>query len=136
MSDPDWRSACIDLAVDSYLLIDSGQAVATASLFTEDAEYSTPMGTLRGRKEIARVMTSRESDPERRTRHVLGSHSVRLTGECAAKGSFVLCVYIVSDPAEVRLVPAVLGDVVDRYMLTDDGWRISHRALEIVAARR
>lgn len=135
MIDPNWRTACSDLAIHSYRLIDVGRAAESAALFTDDAEYVTPMATLRGRAEIARVMESRQADTGRRTRHVVGNQVVRLGADGFVSASFALCVYVVSDPAELRLIPAVVGDVEDYYAFVEDRWQIAHRTLDVVAAR-
>ena len=134
-ADGAWFPTCAELAVDSYRLIDLGRAADTAALFAEDAQYVTPLGTMRGRAQIASAMAKRQADTARRTRHVLGSHSVRSIDASTAEANFVLTVYVLSDPDDVRLPPSVLADVTDRYAMDDGHWRIAHRTLDVVATR-
>ncbi|MBN9068174.1 MAG: nuclear transport factor 2 family protein [Rhizobiales bacterium] len=132
------EAECIRLTTAFAVHLDSRRYEEVADLFTVEALYN-PRGTpYRGRRQILEYLHGRPA--LRRSRHVITNQFVRVTGPGTATGECVLLYFVHEDPL-AELVPAPLagielvGDYLDRFVLTDDGWRIAERIGRVVFQR-
>jgi hypothetical protein len=134
----DAEAECIRLTTAFAVHLDSRRYEEVADLFSVDALYN-PRGTpYRGRLQILEYLHGRPTS--RRSRHVITNQFVRITGPRTATGECVLLYFVHEDPL-AESVPAPLagielvGDYLDRFVLTDDGWRIAERIGRVVFQR-
>jgi hypothetical protein len=134
--------ACERLIYDYCRLVDFGEAGRIAELFTTDARWEGVELTLTGRGEIRDWFTRRQALTRRVSRHVCTNVSVDVLSDVEARS---LC-YMVNYrhdrrngdaalPAPME-VPKFVGELRDRFSLTDDGWRFSERRVELSFVRR
>ena len=103
-------------------------------IFTEDALLDAG-GALQGRDSIRQGMARR--NPKLRSRHVLTNILVDVVDDRNATGTTCLTLYRhVGDESlqdkPIELVgPAAVGEYLDRFALTAEGWRIASRVLAI-----
>ncbi|MFO6463359.1 nuclear transport factor 2 family protein [Jannaschia sp. KMU-145] len=126
------RAAIRDVLADYCRALDRMDLAALAALFTRDCEVAfgpDPRLTARGRDDLERSMARMWR--WRRTAHHLGQVRIWFDGPDHARAeSYVLAWHETSDGR-----PAVLHGVYrDRLRRTDEGWRLSHRAMEMNAA--
>jgi ketosteroid isomerase-like protein len=127
----DAERACERLIVAYTHLIDFGEAARVAELFTEDGVWESAEATMRSRDEIAAGFARRQDNTGRRSRHVCTNVAVDLISATEAAGVCYFTLYRADgvDPAAVAPLegPAIVGEYHDRFVRTDDGWRIAHR---------
>lgn len=126
------EAACRELVLRSAALADGGQPDALAALFSADAHLTRPNGVvLQGRTAIARAYRDRPA--HRVTAHlVCGTLFDELGPAHASATSRVL---LWSGDLRTDSGPQgraadgrqVLGRFVDRFVRTDEGWRIDRR---------
>ncbi|GGX19342.1 hypothetical protein GCM10007242_27740 [Pigmentiphaga litoralis] len=83
-----------------------------------------------GRKAAAET---RESNKERKTRHVASNYLFRLVDSNSACAISIVSLYLEDDCTTVGVTPLVLADCAERYVKEEGIWRISYRYLEPVA---
>jgi hypothetical protein len=134
----DAEAECIRLTTAFAVHLDSRRYEEVADLFSVDALYNPRGIPYRGRQQILEYLHSRPAS--RRSRHVITNQLVRITGPRTATGECVLLYFAHEDPL-AESVPAPLagielvGDYLDRFVLTDDGWRIAERIGRVVFQR-
>jgi len=129
---------CQRLALAFGKHVDYGEAEAAAALFTEDCVFERRGEVLRGRDAL--VATQRAHGPNRVTRHHCLTPVVTLIDSDTAEGVtyFVLYrhVFAEASPGPAPLSgPEVVGDYVDLFKRTPQGWRISKRVARTVFSR-
>ena len=133
------ESACSRLVHDFADLVDRREYARLAQLFTVDASFARPRSPdtiIVGRDNIHNAFAMRPIDDI--TRHLV--HNVRITPTSAeaANGSFYLVLYTArsnpqtSDFGATADSRRLIADIVDQYVLTEEGWRIFSRRGRIV----
>jgi hypothetical protein len=130
------EAECIRLTTAFAVHLDSRRHEEVAELFTPDALYN-PRGTpYRGKRQILEYLYGRPTS--RCSRHVITNQFVRVTGPGTATGECVLLYFVHEDPpAETAPLAGIelVGDYLDRFVLTDNGWRIAERIGRVVFQR-
>jgi hypothetical protein len=131
------------------LLSDMGDLEEWGRLFAEDADYTTASGAgWHGRAEIVESGRQRRArgthGPGSDNRHLSASVLVRSTGPDTAEAESYLAMYKDLVPEGDDHLPAgagtddeleksptllVLGYYRDRFVRTEDGWKVAHREL-------
>jgi ketosteroid isomerase-like protein len=132
------RFSVVDIIHKFYLLVDSGRASETASLFTADAELtfgpgSPKPGTING-EEIAAAMRDRERLADVTTRHVISNIALS-SGEEARIGAHYLITLFRADGGPRTTLPAFVADVDEAFLNTPEGWKIAERTITPVFFR-
>jgi ketosteroid isomerase-like protein len=128
--------ACRDLVLHAAMYADRSDSAALARLFTSDAELVRPNAQpLRGGEAIEASYAQRPA--ERITRHLVTNTVVDVVSpERATATSYVLLwIGSTADPATAHGRPAQrqqVGEFVDNFALTGDGWRIARREARFV----
>jgi hypothetical protein len=117
--------------------VDLGHASQLADVFAVDGVFDAGGLYLVGRAEIRRVFTERERVRELRTRHVCTNVHVDVVDDATATGVVYLTLYRRRGSTDWSVpvpttAPSLVGSYHDRYVLTDDGWRIARRTQEVV----
>ena len=127
--------ACERLTVQYCQLIDHGQAARTADLFSPNGVLDLGRGEWRGREAIRDGMKARDAMTQRISRHVCNNFLITSMENSRATATTYLSLYrsVVEAGEEVGRIdgPAVLGEYEDRFIKTDEGWRIAHRICRI-----
>jgi ketosteroid isomerase-like protein len=133
------ESACRDLAVRSFVLIDSRDWEPLAGLYAEDAVFTRPTSPnepIEGRAAILAQYQIRP--PTKITRHVVANTLIDVQGGDKATG--LLYVLLITGTAETDAptLPITadpvqfVGEFRDEYKLTAEGWRIARRTGSMV----
>ncbi len=110
---------------------DTGDSARFASLFTEDAIWEGGSGGATGRENIEQQALNSWLDPsEAPTKHVISNHLVFSEGDAHATGSSYFAVYA-KLPIVGIVIPAMLGDYRDEYLIKDGVCLISKRSTEM-----
>ena len=119
--------------IQSYRLVDDGQASGVTELFTEDGRFAI-VGAMEveGRESLAKFFAAREQDTRRRTRHCLTnlSFSSSSSGEATIRATLML--FVLTDD-RAATAPQALADVEDHYRFDGDSWQIQERTTTLVA---
>lgn len=140
--------ACARLIVEYAHRLDFGAADTIWELFVADGVWEMPGEGLRwsGWEELRQGLPARLSDDRRTTRHICTNTAITVLGEASASG----LTYMVNfrhdfgGPAMVdgarRLAPASLpryiGEYIDTFVKTADGWRFGARRVELSFSHR
>jgi hypothetical protein len=135
--------SCERLVNDYCRFVDFGEAARMAELFTEDGEWISAGGSMRGRAELLAAFGARQELGRRTSRHVCTNVSIDVLNPHQAVG---LC-YLINyrhDAAEdgPAMVPApidhakFMGEYHDRFVHTADGWRFASRRCDLAFLRR
>lgn len=134
--------ACERLIYDYCRLVDFGEASRIAELFTADARWEGVELTLTGREEIRDWFTRRQSLSRRVSRHVCTNVTVDVLSPAEATSVTYMINYRhdrrdgeAALPAPME-VPKFVGELRDRFALTDEGWRFSERRVELSFVRQ
>jgi uncharacterized protein (TIGR02246 family) len=122
------KMACRDLVTRYAMAFNRGDLDAFVALFSEDAVWHRPVGTLHGPAEIRAFM---ESLPQEQVaRHVNGASWAEPIDEDHARGWSQTVVYQTAGtretPARLEL-PTMIAEYVDEYVRHGDDWRFSRR---------
>lgn len=131
--------SCERLVVAYSHLIDFGEASRVAELFTDDGVWESAEATMQGRAGIAEGFGRRQANTGRRSRHVCTNLAVDVVSATEATGLCYFTLYRadnVSGPTATLEGPEIVGEYRDRFVLTDDGWRIVHRQASAGFVRR
>lgn len=129
------EAECVRLATAFAVYLDAQRYDDVVALFTADAVYHPRDTTFRGHGGIMSYLRSRPK--HRRSRHVMSNLLIDARSPSVADGSCVLTYYVdetdlpLTQPAPLR-GPNLVGDYVDRFILTDAGWRISQRIGQVL----
>jgi hypothetical protein len=133
MSDADWWSSCQALAIAFVNGLDKRRYDETAALFTDDGVFDRWGQIIAGRNALRQWMDTRPVDIV--TRHVCTNFEARRVGEDSAQGSILFTFYRAQaglDPGPLPLIgPEMIGEYVDQFRRTPDGWRIARRQVVI-----
>ncbi len=115
--------------------VDHGQARKIADLFSQDGIWTGPGVKMEGREELIAGFGHREDQKERMSRHVCQNFLCEVKNEDEAEGVVYLTLYR-HDGEPGRAVsplpgPALVGEYQDRFVRTEDGWRISERKIVV-----
>lgn len=141
---------CEDLIVRYAQLIDFGAPGRVWELFAEDGVWEMPLEGLRfaGHDELRTQVPAHLADDARTTRHVCTNVDITLSGPDTAEG---FCYFVnfrhdfdetVSTSEDgIRTLaptgsPRYVGEYVDRFVLTRDGWRFAHRRVQLGFSHR
>jgi ketosteroid isomerase-like protein len=126
---------CKRLATFYCHYIDHGEAANVADLFTEDGIWKSPEITMTGRDQIREGFQRRQDQKERTSRHVCNNLLVHVNSDTEAEGTVYVTLY--RHDGEVGRTfsplngPEMVGEYQDRYVKTNDGWRIASRRVFI-----
>jgi hypothetical protein len=113
------EAACQHLTSAYCHYIDRGEARRVVALFTEDAEWAAPEGVVKGRK----------------SKHICTNFWLEDVSETEASGGVYLTLYRDDgDPERERARvngPVLVGEYRDKYLLTNNGWRIAKRSVQV-----
>jgi len=134
----DAERACEALMIRYTHLVDFGPGAEVAGLFTTDGVWSSGEETYRGHVEL-RAFFGRDRG-HTTSRHVLSNALVTVNDDGTAGGLSYFTLYRDTE-ARPRVPdldgqPVILGQYRDRFVQTDDGWRIAHRQAEVGFVRR
>jgi len=116
------------LVIEHTYRNDSGRPDTVHELYTEDGVLELQGTTLRGRQAIAEWGRQLAKNPPWRViRHVCSNMRFVADGPDAAEGITILTVYMVAGPGAATTVPLQVGEDHDRFVRTDDGWRLASR---------
>lgn len=132
--------ACARLVTRYCHLVDHGAACEVADLFTVDGVWTSAETTMTGRAEIAHAFGLRQNNLARRSRHVCNNLLLEIEGPQAVTGVVYVTLYRHDgDPARPVAPlegPTLVGEYRDRFVLTDEGWRIGRREVVVSFLRR
>jgi len=133
--------ACERLIVDYARRVDFGEAGRVADLFTPDGRWEGTDLVLDGREEIRAWFGRRQGLDRRVSRHLCTNVAVDVVSPDEAVSLCHLVNYrhdrrgddrALPVPAEV---PKYVGELHDRFRRTPDGWRFTHRRVEVAFLR-
>ena len=113
--------------------VDHGHADTIHELYVDDGEVTLPPGPVRGR-EALRAWGRQIVDhtPWQTIRHVCGNMRFVYDGDNVAIGTSVLTVFMVAGEQAATTVPFNVGEDHDRFVRTEQGWRlVSRRWVEL-----
>lgn len=121
---------CINLVTDYAYHRDRFDAAEFSNLFTEDASLSVGNQTWEGRSNIrARI---EGLDKSGSIRHLMSTIRIEPIDELHARGVSYATIYTAAAGSNSTEGFAIIGEYHDRFVLTDDGWKISNRELKSV----
>lgn len=129
---PDWHFACAQVAIDFAVAIDHEEFDRVASLFTEDGVLDRFGDRTQGRIAIANWLTAER--PKQLIRHVCSNFSGRLLPSCEVEGSTYFTAYRAlgaPTPPVKNTVPLMVGEWIDIFAQTTEGWRIKQRRISV-----
>ena len=128
----DVRQACTDLVLDYAYYRDRPDAAGVANVFTEDARLSVLGQTYTGRKAIHDRIVAGADGPI--FRHMMST--IRIFPQDAKNATGVSYVTVYSAPRGEGPQPverfAGVGEYHDKFVRTDEGWRIAEREFVLV----
>lgn len=123
---------CRELVLSAAEAVDRQDYEGLVAYFTEDATLVRPGGQpLHGRSAILASYASKS--PDRLTQHLVCNHRVTVDPSGFAQSRCKVLLYASDSKRELtnqgRLADAThhVGEIVDRLVLTADGWRIQQR---------
>lgn len=128
LDDISCKIACTDLMVRLCDLLDKGENVAAAGLFSEEAELLAPNGNVLRGAEVRAFLENRS--PAIATRHVLSNVLITPGGPDTATVRAYILVYRVPRqepdalPRALPATPQAVGDWDMDLVRTSNGWRI------------
>jgi ketosteroid isomerase-like protein len=133
------EQACWRLVLESVRCNDARDWEGLVALYADDGVVERPSGE-RVVGHDAILASYSAGAPDRRTRHVCSNWTFALDDPTHARGRTSVVVYAwdVSTERDPRLGyrlddRVLIGDFEDRFVLTDDGWRIAERRATTVA---
>lgn len=125
---------CADLVIDYAHYRDSFNANEFANLFTEDGVLVIGENRWEGRDAIRARIEALDNGTT--IRHHMSS--IRISPIDADHATGVSYVVIYSAPSGTNEItgPSLIGDYIDSYVRTEDGWKIAHRELKTTFSQR
>jgi hypothetical protein len=128
--------ACQQLSIRFANAVDRWDYDTVISLFVPDGALDRWGTRIVGHAALRDWLNSRPREVV--TRHVCTNIQVTREDPRAARGLTYFTYYRATgragEPPET-LVPSMVGEYHDRFVLTEDGWRIAERAVEVVFPR-
>ena len=126
------------LVIEHAWRVDNGRADTVHELYTDDGELILPPGPVRGRDALrawGRQIVDRT--PWETIRHFSGNMRFAYDGDGdnTAVGTTVLTVFMVAGGQASTTVPYDVGEDHDRFVRTEQGWRIASRSWVELFAR-
>lgn len=137
--------ACERLVTRYCHYVDHGEAARIADLFAENGVFTAPgVVTLAGRDELRAGLGRRQEQSTTRTsRHVCNNLLVTVEDPDNASGTVYVTLYRHdrgeeedADATAPLGLPLMLGEYRDRFVRTDEGWRIAHREVAVAFRTR
>jgi hypothetical protein len=131
---PEWHAACAQVAVDFAVAIDHEDFNLVLSLFAENAVFEHFGGISRGHDQIQHWLKER---PKQLIRHVCSNFSGKLAVSGEVEGSTYFTAYRAMGTPTLPVkstTPIMIGEWLDRFVQTPEGWRIKHRRIQIAFA--
>lgn len=132
--------ACERLIMEYTHLVDGGNAIAIADLFTSDGVWCTDDFSMDGQDEIRAGFGRRQEVARRQSRHVCTNVVVTVDGDMATGLCYLVNYRHDSDtgaaekPAPAGL-PKYVGQYHDTFVRTSAGWRFQRRYCDMVFVR-
>jgi hypothetical protein len=114
---------------------DHGKADTVHELFVDEGEMSLGQTILRGREEIREWGRKRAAATDV-TRHVSTNMRFIADGDDRAEGTTVITQYMDKGDGPGTTVPAAVGEDHDRFVRTDQGWRLVSRSFDLLFVRQ
>lgn len=114
--------------------VDNGSAGTLGELVTDDAVIDLAGAPIRGRQAVAEWGRQLETPPWNTIRHVVGNPRFVYDGPDAAIGTTLLIVFMDADGMKSS-VPWNVGEDHDRFVRTEQGWRLAARTWVELFAR-
>ena len=127
------KEACTALSIAFANGVDSRDYARVVDVFADDAVLEHWDRSFNGREEIAAMLEARPFDMQ--TRHFCTNIEITQDADHAASGItyFLFFRGTENDNGPLPLNgPNLFGEYRDQFRLTDSGWRIAHRKIEIV----
>ena len=123
------------LVIEHGWRVDNGRADTVHELYVDEGELDVPPTPVHGRQALIewgrRIV---EAPPWRTIRHVCGNMRFVADGANAAEGTTVLTVFMVAGSEAPTTVPYSVGEDHDRFVRTEQGWKlVSRRWVELFA---
>lgn len=129
MTDPDDHRAIVQLTIDYCWALDTGDWDTLRRVFTDDAVTDLGAGGQRGIEEIIERVSSALGHLDD-SQHMVSTHQIRVDDDGrGAVGRCYLHAQHIRRAAEGGPHFVVAGRYEDRYVRTDDGWRIAERRI-------
>ena len=120
--------ACTNLVYGYAYHRDNFNADEFAMLFTEDARLSVLGQTWNGRDNIReRINSIRDGNTGR---HEMSTIYIEQVNEYEATGVSYATIYSAPPGEDTVSGPAFIGEYHDKFVLTDEGWKIAERTLK------
>jgi hypothetical protein len=118
------------LVIEAARRVDVGRADTLHELFVDDGTLAIGDGTLQGREQIRQWgQDAVEAHTFDGIRHVCGNMRFLATGDQTAEGVTVLTVFFDNQPTTPGTsVPWTVGEDHDRFVRTEQGWRLLARS--------
>ena len=134
MDSPEWWAACQALSTAFANGVDRRRNDEVLALFTEDAVLDRWGHSVTGHAALRRWLDGRPADVV--TRHVCTNFEARRTAADHAEGLTLFTFYRAArhdaaDPLPM-IGPAMVGEYLDQFRRTPDGWRIARREIRIL----
>ena len=124
--------ACSDLVLDYALYRDQHDTQKLVQLFSADAQLTLLGQTLKGRAAIRQRTLAAARGPK--TRHMMSTIRITPLSNDRAIGISYVAVYAATGAeGQIQSVagPAIIGNYVDEFERTSEGWRIASRRLDV-----
>ncbi len=124
-------AACTELVLDYALLRDQGDVEGYTALFSETASLTLRGKTITGTTAIRQRIGEARNGPM--TRHLMSTIRITPIDANRATGISYATIYAAARPdSGPAVVPGftVIGNYVDEFVRTAQGWRIQSRVLE------
>ena len=124
------------LVIEISWRIDHGKADTVAELFVEDGELDLGKTIFKGREEIREWGRKVVNDPQYRgIRHACTNMRFLSLGQNSAEGFTLVMAYMRDRDGSRATLPFAVGEDHDRYLRTDQGWRMVSRAWQELYSR-
>lgn len=125
----EWNLACAQVAIDFAVAIDHEDFDRALSLFTADAVFDRFGDIAHGHGEISKWLDER---PKQLIRHVCSNFSGTLLENGEVEGSTYFTAYRAMGTPDLPVkgtTPLMVGEWLDTFASTSEGWRIKKRAI-------
>lgn len=123
--------ACERLSIAFAIGVDRFDDDTVLDLFTADGVFNRPGNVVKGRDALRGWLKGRPRDVV--TRHICTNIAIKVINEKEASGITYFTFYRGPKDDDRPVLPLngpdIVGEYHDRYLLTDDGWRIAERAV-------
>jgi hypothetical protein len=125
---------CLRLCHDFVWLIDGNQYEAFLELFTSDGTFERAGAVCTGHAAIQQFLVSRPI--HRVTRHLCSNVRITMTTAITAVGSCTAMMFHATTEAGTQsplpVSAPMVVDYQDAFELTESGWKIKHRKVQVV----